>query len=407
MTLRTWRLHRATRPWIVSAAALAFGCGSNAEQTPSPMQMPDDSLPAFEVPNEAAPAVTPPIEAPSVDPASEMDGRIDFGVSDQPTTEVEVVCAAQSAASELRRVELAFVFDVSGSMGDNETRFSLKWLPVVAASEAFFSEPDGAAISASMTFVPTALAAERCMDAPYLTPDVPSQPLPSMAFTQAIQALAMTPTAMWRTSTPTLHAFNGVAASLHAAAVDPGTLTQAIVLVTDGVPQNCTAEANDIQVVADAVRASGIRTYVVGVGNPPGAGPADNLSNLHLIAAAGGTEQAFVVETGDPAKTEADFRTVIEGIRGIAVACNMEIPIPPAGTAFLPEKVNVIYGSGESGEQTLNYDPDCLDLAGWHYDDPVDPKTIVLCETSCTTVQRDATARLNVEFGCERRGTPR
>ena len=356
--------------------------------------------------------VTPPemaLEPPTLAPGAESDGmRIDFGVSDEPTTDVEVVCAAQSAASELSRVHLAFVFDVSGSMGNNPARFALKWVPVVAATEAFFAATDAAAISASMTFFPTESAETRCTDAAYLAPDVPLTPLPSPDFATAIRALNMIDaTSPWRSSTPTLHAFNGVASTLRAAATGVDNLTEAIVLVTDGVPQNCSGPADDTNNVASAIQASGIKTFVVGVANTAATGPAENLSYMHQFATAGGTGQAFVIETGDPAKTQADFKAVIDSIRGVAVSCNMEIPLPPVGTAFVPEKVNVVYGNELGEQRTLNYDQSCADADAWRYDDLTTPRTIVLCQNACDIAQSNVSARLSVEFGCERLGTPR
>jgi hypothetical protein len=159
--------------------------------------------------------------------------------------------------------------------------------------------------------------------------------------------------------------------------------------------------------LADAVRASGVRTYVIGVGNPPQLGAGDNLDNLNLIAEAGGTESAFIVQTGDPAQTQADFKAVIDGIRGVSVSCNIEIPLPPSGTAFVPEKVNVTYGSAGGEDVALDYDADCASPNSWRYDDPAAPATIVLCNDACGTAQRDVTATINVEFGCERRGVVR
>jgi hypothetical protein len=396
------------RSILIVAAHHALSCA--AEDAVAPSQDILGNMP-MAVP-EAPPASEPQMATPPPTLGGEADGMgPDFGVSDEETTEVEVVCAAQSAASELSRVHLAFVFDVSGSMGqaqgDDHSRFNLKWLPVVAASEAFFAATDSAAISASMTFFPTDSADTRCTDAAYVAPIVPLTPLPSPDFSAAIRGLNLTATSTWRQSTPTLHAFNGVASTLHAAAAGVENLTEAIVLVTDGVPQNCSEQANEIQTVANAVQASGIKTFVVGVGNPAGAGPADNLTYLHQFAAAGGTEQAFVIETGDPARTEADFRAVIDRIRGVAVSCNMEIPLPPAGTAFVPEKVNVVYGNASGDQRTLTYDQECVDAGAWRYDDVADPRSIVLCQNACDVAQRDVTARLSVEFGCERLGTPR
>jgi hypothetical protein len=385
---------------FVVTAGSSMGCGgsdggADGESSSSVMNVPGSDA----EPSEGVGALTP-VPSGEASPSGP-----NFGVSDAPTTEVEVVCAAQSAASELRQVSLAFLFDVSASMGGgDQTRYETKWVPVVAATEAFFAEDEAAALSASLTFFPRADAATRCISSAYAQPDVVETPLPSPLFAQAIAGLNYTLTSNnWRTSTPTLAAYEGLAASLHAAPTD--TL-RAIVLVTDGVPQGCSG-VDDVQLVADAVRRSGIQTFVVGVANPPGDNAGDNLANLNVVAAAGGTERAFIIATGNPAQTEADFKAVIDDIRGVALACNMEIPLPPVGMTFVPEQVNVVYGSSSTAEMRLSYDPECSTADAWHYDDPAAPATIVLCSEACGRAQRDAAARLTVEFGCERQGVPR
>lgn len=346
--------------------------------------------------------------AVSADSAARDEGgerssaALDFGLANE-ADDGEVVCAARAAASELRRVSLAFVFDVSASMGGNDrNRYETKWRPVVAASEAFFATTDAAALSASLTFFPRPGADTRCTARAYEVPDVAEQGLPSTAFADAIDGLGYTlGSSNWRSTTPTLAAFSGVASALLAADPTDNT-TRAIVMVTDGVPQGCSG-SDDLQLVARTVRDSGVQTFVVGVANPPGDDAGDNLENLNVIAEAGGTGQAFIVATGNPAQTEADFRAVIDGIRGIALACNVEIPVPPAGTAFLADRVNVTYTAGQGPPTALSYDPACAAPDTWHYDDPVAPTTIVLCDATCDRVQRDVSAQLSVEFGCERR----
>ncbi len=396
--IRSGRLISSTLAALV-AVVVGVGCGSSDEGSGTRDNGAGEGAAAGPEDDVETTALTPSDEA--------ENAGIDFGVSDAPTSEVEVVCAAQSAASELRDVQLAFALDVSASMGQGNQRFDLKWRPIVAAAQAFFNEPDSAALSASLTFFPAQNDDTWCTAAPYETPTVPQTALPSPAFGAAIGALNRTPNANWRTATPTLAVFNGTVTSLRAFAEPAPSLVQAVVLVTDGVPQGCTEEANDIEQVAAAVRASGIRTYVVGVANPPGIDGGDNLDNLDIIAQAGGTERAFIVQTGDPLETQAEFKAVIDSIRGVAVSCNIEIPLPPVGTAFIPEQVNVDIGSGGGERTRLSYAPSCESPDGWRYDDPAAPATIVLCNDVCTNVQRDATATLSVEFGCERRGLPR
>lgn len=399
MTLLRWSS-------VVVVAACSGACGGSEVREPgdgmSPPPFDGTSAP---LDGTAAPSGVGADERQAPPDESALSGP-DFGVSDARTTSVEVVCAAQSAASELRHVSMSFLFDVSASMGGNDAnRFNTKWLPVVAATEAFFTEPDAAALSASLTFFPREEGGASCTPDAYLQPDVAETPLPSPLFGSAISGLGYAlGSNNWRFSTPTLAAYSGVVAALAGA---PDDTLRAIVMVTDGVPLGCNNGANDIQRVADAVRASGITTFVIGVANPPGDNAGDNLQNLDVVAEAGGTERAFIIATGDPAQTEADFKAVIDGIRGVTLACNMAIPLPPAGNAFVPEQVNVIYGGAGSPDTRLVYDPDCTTPDGWRYDDPSDPAAIVLCSASCDRAQRDASARLSVEFGCERQGLPR
>jgi hypothetical protein len=298
---------------------------------------------------------------------------------------------------------------------DSRQLYDTKWVPVVAATKAFFVEHESAGISAAMTFFPDRDEGTRCTDAAYLEPDVPQTLLPSPAFAAAIDGLDLTarsaadgsyvPSPNWGLATPSLFAFNGTVASLQGISDAPSNAARAVVMVTDGLPANCDG-ANDIQLVVDAVRNSGVMTFVVGVADPGENNGVNNLDNLNLIAAAGGTEHAFIIATGDPAQTEADFKAVIDQIRGVAVSCNIEIPLPPTGTSFIPEQVNVTYGSGSAGDVPLTYDPNCSADNAWRYDDAQAPASIVLCTNTCGQVQQDVSARLAVEFGCERRGVP-
>src|SRR5688572_9777052 len=120
------------------AAVGTWGCSSSNLAEPAPSTAPPAPL---------QPELPAAIEEDDTPPAAAILGgegsapQPYFCVSDEPTTEVEVVCAARSAASELRRVYLAFAFDVSGSMGgNNELHYNTKWVPVVAATKGFFAE---------------------------------------------------------------------------------------------------------------------------------------------------------------------------------------------------------------------------------------------------------------------------
>lgn len=314
----------------------------------------------------------------------------------QGGTGVADACAAQTATGELRPVYLAFAFDASGSMGELDYPWhdpELKWNPVVAATESFFADPASAGISASMVFFPA--LSDRCLSSSYVDPDVPMTALPSTAFADALAGV--TPD---RGGTPTLAVLQGTFEFLEGIVDDDPDGLYAVVLVTDGYPQGC--DDNDIPTVVELVseHASTIPTYVIGVENPPLPDAPDTVSDLNAIAVAGGTSQAFLIATGDPESTKESFSQAIDEIRGQAVSCEIAIPPAPAGQVFDRSKVTVLYSSG-GDEAAFVYDPDCEQENAWHYDDPDDPKTIVLCPSTCEMVMADPQASILVEFGCE------
>jgi hypothetical protein len=301
-------------------------------------------------------------------------------------------------------VRLAFVFDVSASMGERDKPYhdpELKWQPVVTATKAFFADPESAGISASLRFFPIdADEDERCSEASYSDPNVPFTPLPSDDFARAIDAETPKTQDDWISGTPTLAALGATLGFARAAAANEPNFRYAVVLVSDGYPQGC--DDNDIESVAAVAQdaAAEMPTYVIGVSNPPG-GP-DTVSNLNEIAVAGGTDHAFVIETGDPEKTKTDFLNVVRAIRSGAVSCSFGIPEPPQGQTFDRTKANVSYTSGDTSTD-FTYDPECKSEGAWRFDDANAPTEMVLCDDTCARVRRDAKAALRVEFGCTRR----
>ncbi len=248
-------------------------------------------------------------------------------------------CASEVSEARLQPVYLAFVFDVSGSMGKGDTEWhdrALKWEPVVAATKTFFADQTAMGISASLIFFPG--PADICDAATYAEPAVPMTPLPSPAFADAIDQVTPVTEDDWRGGTPTLHVLEGTIDYLEPLALaDPGAI-YAIVLVTDGNPAECEEEGNtmaNVQTTVSAV-AERIPTYVVGVQNPPVAGAPDALTNLNQIAVAGGTAQAFVIETGDPAQTAADLTAIVNGIRSTAVLVPGAHPHAAGGSGLRP-----------------------------------------------------------------------
>jgi len=309
-------------------------------------------------------------------------------------------CAATHAQATLRPVRLAFLLDVSGSMGKLDHPWhdpALKWEPVGAGTEAFFGDPAAAGIEATLTFFPA--EDDRCDTESYLTPDVPLTALPSPLFAEAIAAVTPESEDDWRGGTPTLAALGGVISALRPTAEAEPDVAHAIVLVTDGYPQDCDDDSIESVAAAAAAVADLLPTFVIGVRNPPLEDAPDTVSDLAAIAVAGGTGAAFLIDTGDPAATTSELLAVIDGIRGAALACDLTLPPPPAGQELDPRRVRVTYTSGPTALE-LGYDAACANADGWHYDDPAAPTTLHLCEGACATAKRDPSASLDVEFAC-------
>jgi uncharacterized protein YegL len=290
-------------------------------------------------------------------------------------------CATSTATPTPVPVDLVFMFDKSGSMGD-----SSKWTSCESGLTKFFADPASQGLSASLQFFPLA---NECSSNAYAAPAVAMRALPdSTSFANAMQSNSP------GGGTPTVPALTGaVAYAQSVQQSNPGDKV-AIVLVTDGEPNDCNSSVSGVASVASAA-ASTIPTFVIGIGNT---------ANLDTIAQAGGTTKATIVSTNNPQQTAQDFQTALNAIRGLTLACEYQIPPPPQGQTFDPNMVNVVYTPTNGGPQTLTYNQSCSGGSGWHYDDPNNPTKIELCGTTCTSVQQ-ASGKIDIVFGCATNGT--
>lgn len=84
--------------------------------------------------------------------------------------------------------------------------------------------------------------------------------------------------------------------------------------------------------------------------------------------------------------------------------CVFAVPDPMDGTEVDRMKVNILFTPSTGG------DPDpipnvgdfsrCGDAGGWYYD-PEDPDRIVVCPSTCSRLESDASGRVDVAIGCE------
>lgn len=103
------------------------------------------------------------------------------------------------------------------------------------------------------------------------------------------------------------------------------------------------------------------------------------------------------------------FRTLEATIAvPMPIPCEFAIPEPPAGMAFDRTRVNVTFTpSGGGAPTTFPFvgtadGADCrVGVNGWYYDDPLNPTQIILCPSTCTLVEGDESARVDIALGCE------
>jgi len=317
----------------------------------------------------------------------------------------DAACVAEPRVGEQKPVDLYFMVDKSGSMncevGNNPICLGIpplngmtRWRAISEALTTFVNRPENAGIGVGIAFFPLVnpgTSDGSCNVADYSTPAVPITLLPAGAAPISMALTATTPLG----GTPTTPAITGALQyATGYAAMHPGRAL-ALLFATDGDPTNC--NNNTIQ-AASAVAAAAlmanppVKTYVLGVG--------PSLFNLNQIAAAGGTAQAYLVESGGA----ADLIKALDEIRKSTLTCDYSIPTIEGGKLDYG-KVNVETRVGSNGApMTIPPVADpaaCGPSGGWYYDNPTAPTRITLCPTTCGPLTTTAGSSMNVLIGCK------
>lgn len=330
-------------------------------------------------------------DAGSESPGPSLGGDFADAGGSQPGPSV-TACATATAAAQGLPVYLVFMFDRSGSMKFNPSPNN-KWDACVSGLDSFFADPGSGGIHASIQVFP--YKTNECASSTYETPivDVTALPDGTNALKNALAANGPQPSY----GTPTLPALRGAIA--HAQAVQAGLKNGekvAVVLVTDGDPNDCNSTPQNVAAAAAAVAAT-IPTYVIGVG--------PETTKLDQIATGGGTAPAIIVSTSDPSTITADFEKAIAAIKSKALSCEYKVPAPPTGQQLDVNSVNVQFTPKAGAPVTLSYNKDCSAAGeGWRYDDPSSPTKIQICKATCDTVKADLGAKLDIVIGCRTQG---
>jgi hypothetical protein len=267
----------------------------------------------------------------------------------------------------------------------------------------------GANYGTCRRFDPLSLCAHTtdCRVTTYATPAAEIAVLPGAAPALGSVITAKVPDG----NTPSAPALEGAIAHARTWASSHPDHKVAVLLATDGLPTECIADpAGDPGGISGvtAVAAAGlssspsISTFVIGVFSPEDRQDGAD-DNLNQIARAGGSDQAFIVETsGD---VEQDFRDALDEIRGTRLPCEFQIP-KGNGNSPAYDQVNVVFTTG--GEPTVLYywpsENECDPTSGgWYYD--VDPQAgiptkIIACPVSCGEFQNASDGRVSIRLGC-------
>jgi hypothetical protein len=380
---------------VVSAAGLlASGCSASGDANAN-RQGGVTVLPATSAANAGHGATSAPGSFGNASPEA--------GTSPAPkmTTasggvDASAACAAESQMAKAIPVDVYIMMDQSASMilpAGSGTR----WSAITDAMQMFVNRPEAAGVGVGIQYFGLGVS---CDAADYASPDVEIAPLPDNAKPIADSITSHLPIA----TTPTEPALQG--------AIDHAQQWQGthpdhvvvVVLATDGEPDSCASTTDSVAMVA-AMGLSGapsIRTFVIGVGS--------GLDALNQVAQSGGTDKSFIVDDGqDPAQ---QFLDALNNIRQKAtLPCDYALPTATGSTAVDFDKVNVnltpSLGPQAGHEIAVLRAPDATrcdpTTGGWYYDDPQTPKSLKLCDQTCTAVTQDDHAKLDILLGCQSR----
>jgi hypothetical protein len=231
-----------------------------------------------------------------------------------------------------------------------------------------------------------------CVVADYAKAEVAIQPL-AMNSKAIIDSMAAHAPA---TSTPTLPALEGGIEFVAKYASEHPDYKVVLVLATDGEPSGCDSTVENVTMMA-AKGLSGtpsVQTYVIGVGQ--------NLMNLNAIAAAGGTDHAYLVSDGN---VQQDLLMALKAIQGTEVPCQYSVPVPTTGKALDFGKVNVQYTPNTGAPQVLekvDSKAECGETKKfWYYDDNVAPTQILLCDDTCDRLTTVGDGKVEIVLDCK------
>lgn len=297
----------------------------------------------------------------------------------------DAACASETVQSALQPLAMYVLLDRSQSMTQNN-----KWQDASSAFSQFVNDPQAAGIKVALSFFPD--SGGKCDGSGFSTPVVPMGVLPANADPITSSLQAHQPGSGSGSGTPMEGALRGLSIFCSAYAQGNPAEKTVGVLITDGNPNGCDEDTNDLAGIA-AGAFSGTPSVPIFAIGMEGA----DFGFLDQIAASGGSTKSYDVSQGG---AQAFLAALLE-IAGQALPC--EFPMPTSQTQTVdPTKVNVKYTDQNSAEQLLGQVAGasaCVPNA-WYYDDPKNPTKLILCPDTCTAVRAQASGKIDVVLGC-------
>jgi hypothetical protein len=307
-------------------------------------------------------------------------------------------CLTDTLGAEPVPLAMLLVMDRSGSMAGT------KWDQARYAMIGFADTPGAAGSKLGLTvFPPDPGGGDQCTPASY-KPIVPIALLPGNGTAIKDALLSRSTTG----STPMAGGLQGGVDSMKDFLGQNPNEEGVIILVTDGDPGACSGDtvSNVATIASSAAKGTPrIRTFVVGM---EGA----TFSNLDTIAKAGeGAPTAFnaanTTASDGGVSAQQQLLDALEKIRSGALGCEYILPTPSGDKGVLdPNSVEIEFtpGGNDPPERFKRVDSaeQCgTKTGGFYYDDPKNPKRIILCPASCTDVKEGtSTAKVDVFLGC-------
>jgi len=306
-------------------------------------------------------------------------------------------CLGLSLEAEAVPVDLFILMDRSQSMGNLVAGSSMtRWEALRDAVQGFVEDPAAADVRMGLGFFSLTGKGYDDLDcdvAAYAKPSVPIGVLSEIGRDLVSAIDGITPAGL----TPTVPALEGAIRYAQGWAAEHPDRATLVVLVTDGYPTQCSSHPEEIATAAKNGYESSqhIRTFVIGVGDVA-------KFNLDNYARAGGTQRAFLTDSGDITRTFVD---ALGNIRNRELSCEYQIPTPPEGMKLDSSKVQVVYSPATGTPEEV---PSITGLAacannpngGWYYDNSASPSKISVCPCTCARFQA---GRVDVRLGCKPR----